>query len=149
MLAGTIMSAFNLHLQSEKLSILSAFLPIGVFMITLGLNTIIGYSKCTERVTAECIGCLSRRHRGIECRFPKFRYRYEGVTYVSIGLVSYTPKQFEELFQNKTVDIYINPKRPALCADKLQSPMTRSISIIVIGGFFILVAILLCVLSGT
>lgn len=149
LLAGTIMSAVNLNLQSEKLFILSGSLPSGVLMITLGLNTIIGYSKCTESVTAECIGYQSGRRRGIQWRFPKFRYWYEGVTYESVGFVSCSPEQFEKMFQNKTVSIYINPKKPARCVDKLRSPTARSISIIVIGGFFIALSIIFCTLSGT
>ena len=148
-LAGTIMCAANRHLQSEKLFILSISLPGGVLMIALGLNTIIGYSKCTERVTAECIGYQSGRHRGLQWRFPKFRYRYKGLSYESIGLCSYPPEQLDEIFQHKSVMIYINPKNPARCVDKLRFPAIRSVGIIVIGVFFIALPIIFCILSGT
>ena len=147
-IAGTAMCAISLRVQSKQLFILSSFVPAGVLMIALGLNTIIGYKKCTESIMAEFIGSHSGRYKGNQWRFPKFRYWYKGASYESIGLVSYPPEQFDKLFQNDRVRIYINPKKPARCADKLQSPMVRSVSGIVIGGFCIALAIIACVFSG-
>ena len=145
MLAGVIMSAANLHMKSEKLFVLSGCIPFGILMITLGLNKIIVYNKCTKNITAECIGYISGQHKGIEWRFPKFRYRYKGVLYESVGLDSYTTQQFENMFHNKMVSICINPKKPARCVYKLQSTKPRPIATIVVGGFLILFAILICI----
>lgn len=144
--AGAGLTAVSRHLQSERLFMASTFLPFGVLLLFLGIDTIVKHGKCTEKVAAECIGYRSGRYRGFRWRFPEFRYRYRGVKYESVGMVSCSEEQFEKSFQNKQVTVYIDPKRPERCADKQHSPKMRAVGSMVVGGILLISAVLVLVL---
>ena len=106
----------SISLGSDKLSLLSLFLPISFILIYRSIICIIKYKNCTQEVKAEYVSYEMRARRRAA---PAFTYKFDGETINAVSFVSYPNGRHKRLFsQDSQYNIYIDPKAPTHCADK-------------------------------
>ena len=142
---GILLTVSNAE-NSEALAIRAAIIPMGLIMIILGANNIIAHRRCNKAVTAKYLGYTTGSHKGIRWYFPEFSYSYLGKKYRSTSFLSCTESSVKEIAKKNEITIYINSKKPEICAFKRTSVSGAASMLIVFGVLSILATIIFPIL---
>lgn len=139
LLVGAILCAVNAAVLSVRLMALGMCVPMGLFLVLLGADTVRDFHRCHQPVEARCIGSQRTSHRGMVIIRPKFRYRYDGRLLEGLGLDTYSKSAFDRLLEkDEPLTVHIDPDRPLICVHKPGYRFGNTVFLIILGALFLL-----------
>lgn len=112
-LATPVLAVLGILIKSERLTVVSLFLPISFILIFTFFYQVYSQKRCILPIQAKCTDFIETNSRGIVSRNPKFTYYYEDREITSTLLFPYKEKVFDKLLTvGKTYTIHIDPQNP-------------------------------------